>query len=217
MTENNLMFKEIRSKQGQKLFKDTESDRIYETSRGGFSWPEALPGFICVASQEHKTGVLYVQEETQLDNVVDLARTLDNLEKLYKITYWVSDREGDKKILEDLLDETAKVAIDSDRYFSISQFRIPPKLAIAAQVLRMYLKLNILKLPAGGILENKLKEVNQLDLRQEELHERYPEIMVLASVVYEFPTMSQVLDRHKVKDPWTQDDEFHDRGSFMGI
>ena len=217
MTENNLMFKEIKSKQGQRLYKDTASDRIYETSRGGFSWPEALPGFICVASQEHKTGVLYVQEETQLDNVVDLARTLDNLEKLYKITYWVSDREGDKKILEDLLDETAKVAIDSDRYFSISQFRIPPKLAIAAQVLRMYLKLNILKLPAGGILENKLKEVNQLDLRQEELHERYPEIMVLASVVYEFPTMSQVLDRHKVKDPWTQDDEYKGRGSFMGM
>ena len=64
--------------------------------------------------------------------------------------------------------------------------------------------------------EKKLHS-NQLDLRQEELQEKYPEIMVLASVVYEFPTMSQVLDRHKPKDVWTQDDEFHGRGSFMGI
>ncbi len=217
MTENNMMFKEIRSKQGQKLYKDTESDRIYETSRGGFSWPEAIPAFICVAAQEHKTGVLYVLEETQLDNVVDLARTLDNLEKLYKVTYWSGDREGDKKILEDLLDETAKVAIDSNRYFNVCQFRIPPNLAIAVQVLRMYLKRNTLKLPAGGILENKIKEVNQLDLRQEELHEKYPEIMVLASVVYEFPTMSQIEQKHKPRDKWAVDDDNYGRGSFMRI
>jgi hypothetical protein len=215
MTENNLMFKEIRSKRGQKLYKDTESDRIYEESRGGFSWPEAIPAFVCVVGQEYKTGVLYVLEETQLDNVVDLARTLDSLGSVYKLTYWIGDREGEKKLFEELLLNTSRAVIDSNKYFNICQFRLPPKLSIAVQVLRMHLKLNTLRLPAGGILENKLKELNQLDLRQEELQEKYPEIMVLANVVYDFPTMSQVLDRHKPIDAWADDFEDREGGSWM--
>ena len=220
MTKNNLMFKEIReirSKQGQKLYKDSDSARIYEESRGGFNWPEATPGFVCVAAQEYKSGILYVLEEVELTNIVDLTRTLDSLEKLYKIAYWSVDKEGDKKVFEDLLYETARTIIDSNKCFNICQFRIPPKLSIAVQVLRMYLKLNTLKLPAGGILEKKLKELNQLDLRQDELKEKYPEIMVLASVVSDFPTTSQILDRHKPKDAWDVDEDDYGPGSWMGM
>jgi len=191
---------------GQELYKHTESGIIYEKIRCGFSWPGVLPGFVCVAGEKHETGNLQVLSEGHYEDIDDLAKRLGTLQDLYYIDYWVADREGSASYFEDVLDDI--------RSFSISQPNLSLNdLEVAAQVIFREFNQHALKVPHGGILHTRIQQLRNIDrshLSEPGLVKKFPEAMVLASVIRELDTLGERIEKRRPKDKW--DDAFNKQG-----
>ena len=195
---------------GKESFKDVESGILFETVKGGFSWPGVHPGFICIAGRESEKEKLRVLHESYEDSLDELAKHLSTLEELFFVESWVVDHEGKNVGFRDLLSEIG-VALDTS--FALMNPRLSSNFHLGIQLLRRCFKRNVLILPRGGILETRINILNETSPGEEGLAEKFHEVATLANVVYEFDSIRK--EAEKPKDPWDDDDD-HKKGGFMG-
>lgn len=202
------LFKRIEEK-GEILHEDAETGVVYEAFKGAFSWPQApLPGFLCVVGQQYHDGILKVLYEDHYENLDDVARRLGTLENFYSIKYWIADREGANKCFEDLLDDIGK---SQDRTFRLTQPDLPSDFNLAIQVLRKQFYQNALVLIQDGILQDRIEQLKQAGRIERDMADKFPEIQVLANVVYEFPSVNDIVEKRKPRDAWAEDFEDTER------
>jgi len=195
---------------GKESFKDVESGILFETVKGGFSWPGVHPGFICIAGRESEKEKLRVLHESYEDSLDELAKHLSTLEELFFVESWVVDHEGKNVGFRDLLSEIG-VALDTS--FALMNPRLSSNFHLGIQLLRRCFKRNVLILPRGGILETRINILNETSPGEEGLAEKFHEVATLANVVYEFDSIRK--EAEKPKDAWDEDDD-HKKGGFMG-
>ena len=180
------LFEEIKTHKGRQpgrpFYKDARNGLLYQEFAGGFSWPEAQPPFICVVGWEHKKNVIRVLYEGHEATMVDLARQLGVLQTLYHLSDWSAEIEASKKGFGDLLCETGDMEGLS---FTVVQPSLPTDIYLAREVLARQVRANALVLIKAGILQEKIEQLNQADLTQPGLIERFPEVLVLARLVHE--------------------------------
>lgn len=197
------MFKII--KQGEEsLYQDVKTGTIYAEFRGAFSWPSTVPGFICVIGQEDKTGILRLYFESYYENIENLARHLGPLQKLYHLDCWVAYRDEVGKSFEEILDSIGE---SLDQHFLLTHPRLAANFTLAVELLRKWFFQDALILLEEGILENKREQLGHIDRFQPKLEEKFPEIVVLANLIYEFPSKEEVIERGRPKDKWDFDEE----------
>ena len=195
---------------GKESFKDVESGILFETVKGGFSWPGVHPGFICIAGRESEKEKLRVLHESYEDSLDELAKHLSTLEELFFVESWVVDHEGKNVGFRDLLSE---IGVALDTTFALMNPRLSSNFHLGIQLLRRCFKRNVLILPRGGILETRINILNETSPGEEGLAEKFHEVATLANVVYEFDSIRK--EAEKPKDAWDEDDD-HKKGGFMG-
>jgi hypothetical protein len=187
--------------------KDVETGILYETVKGGFSWPGVHPGFICIAARESEKESIRVLHESYEDSLDELAKHLSTLEDLFFVESWVADYEGKNFGFRDLLSELG-VALDTS--FALMNPRLSSNFHLGIQLLRRCFKRNVLILPRGGILETRINILNERSSGEEGLNEKFHEVATLANIIYEFDSIRK--EAEKPKDPW----EFDNNGSKVG-
>jgi hypothetical protein len=199
------MFEKVKIK-GEQLWKDSETEDLFRGFRGAFAWPgKLLPGFVCVLGERHKSDILRVVFEKHYNNIDELAKLLSTLERSYGIDYWLANKEGSAKGFELLLDDV--VACQDREVFLLSQPKFADDLKLALFSLKHQFTQNALVIPKNGILQTKLEQLDQSDLNEADLIEKFPEIMTLAGVVFEFDSLSDRRERDKPKDAWQKEFE----------
>ena len=209
-----LMFENLKNKRGKTLYRDVETGFEYETVKGALSWPGTLPAFICVLGQQHKTGILRVLDEHYENNMDSLARGCTTLESLYFVKSWIADCEGANKCFEDILHDIGK---SLDKTIWLTQPDLANDLNLAIQLIRRQFNQNALVITERGILQSRIEQLNQTDLTQPQMAEKFHEIQTLANVVYKFPRPDEVVERNRSKDAWGDWSKDEDKpGSWMG-
>jgi hypothetical protein len=188
------MFEEITIGDGATLHRSEETGILYQGFKGGLAWPGSLPAFACIIGEEYGDEnalcILRVLHETHEGNLESMAKMCATLQDLYPLDGWIVDHEGDKEgftqFFHEFSDAQKRKDPKSKLSFSFQQPGLSPDFNLAIQRLRRRFQKNALTLPRDGILARRLEQVNQEDLGQQGLADRYPEIMALASIVCEF-------------------------------
>ena len=202
------MLEAIKTRVGEPIWRETQTDIVYREIRGGFSWPESRPPFICVLGWENKNNLLWVLYEREEVTMLDLARRLAALQGLYHIARWVADTEGSKKDFEGMLWTISRTEGLELHYRE--QPSLPADLFLCREVLAQQLRANALILPRGGILQQKIEQLNQADLTERGLLDRFPELLLLARLVHGFESIKKTAEERKPRDAWAK--EFEDSG-----
>lgn len=211
-----MILEEIKRHAKASLFKDPEG-RIYTEFRGSFSWPREKDSFICVVAEEEKTANLRVVYEKRADSILNLAKELMAVRRLCSVE-WVADIEGRNKNLNDTLyDITYSEEIEDQTVYPSQANLIQDDFHTALQILRREFQQNTLFLIKDGILFNIFQELAQRDTVESDIAERFCEIIVLASAVFDFPPHEQREEKYLPRDAWADAfDDDYDSGSFMG-
>jgi hypothetical protein len=189
------------------VYQSYETGTRYELFHGGFSWPQNnLPGFICIIGQGCEEGMLRVLVEHYEDNLTELAKQCGKLQDFYHFSGWIAQREGNFGDYEKTLDNFAR---DDGLSIYITQPSIPQDLNLAEQIILREMRQNSFKMPENGILQNQIEKIGkEASLKEPEKLEKYAPIMVVASILNEFQSLPERLERNRPRDPWA--DGFED-------
>jgi len=187
------MFEEVRgerSSDGEKVtvYRHAETREIFTKIVGGLAWPGTREGFLAVVGEKAERPPsggrrpLVLLYESCMGSVTDLARECVGLERLYFVRDWIANTEGENMAFADRFYDLAR---EQDARSYAYQTGFPESMNFALQVLRQRFRENSLSIPEDGILVERLSATNHEDRSQKDLHEKYPEIVVLAACVYE--------------------------------
>jgi hypothetical protein len=210
------MFKTILRHNKELAYESWETGIEYNHPiRAGFSWAQTSPqspSFICIVGQEAESGTLRVLAEYENDNLNDLAECCGTLQKLYRISSWIAQKEGDFKSYEDALDKFAK---DYGLSIYLNHPSIAWDLNLAIHIIRGKIQQNKLLLPKNGTLQKQIEKINrEASLDEPEKMTVYGPILVLASVIFSFDSAPEEDDSNYPRDKWA--DDFDDRGEDGG-
>jgi hypothetical protein len=204
--KENLMFEALRSETGKPLLKDPETEIVYVGVKAGFSWP--TPGarpFMAVMGQQQEDGALRVIHEGYEEHLDGIARRWKAIEDLYSVTEFLADHDTPiNRHFEKLLDE---IGCELERTFIVTQPRIPQDLTLATEIIRRAFRLNRLRLVKDGVFDGKIKEMNQADLLEPGVEDRFPEVQILANLINEFPNPREFQIEHGPRDAWEGEEQ----------
>jgi hypothetical protein len=208
------MFEEIKRHCKVSLFKHTPTGIIFTEFRGSFSWPRGKDAFVAVVGEQAESAKLHLVYEGREKSILNLARRLMTMQRLCRIG-WIADVEAKNKALNDTLYEiTYSEENDEQVVYPTQTQLIQEDFDTALQILGREFQENNLFLIKDKILFNILKEIQQKDTTEPGMAEKYPEIMVLANIVYDFPPHEQRLEQYLPRDPYPEffdeDDEIYD-------
>jgi hypothetical protein len=169
---------------------------VFVRFKGGVKWPDKKPAFVAVLGEEYSLDakyptlrLLFEHYEASMDN---LAKLCASLQDQYYLNSWTADCEREKEGYPRYLDEWCDRQNRSDPMKKLSFLFYQPGLtndfALSMARLNRRFRQNALILKKEGILEGKIKGLRQEDLEQTDLEVKYPEVTLLAEIVFEFDT-----------------------------
>jgi hypothetical protein len=209
------MFKTILRHNRELAYESFETGIKYERPfKAGFSWPQTVPGFLCVIGRQ-ADGILRVLAEYEESNLTDLARRCGTLRNLYHITTWTARNEADFQSYEEALD---KFAEDDGLSINLSHPAMAWDLNLAIQIIGGRLRQNRLLLPNGGVLQRQIEKINrEASLDEPEKMTVYGPLLVLGSLIFEFDSLSEEDDEDFPRDKWAESFEDKPADDWMAM
>jgi hypothetical protein len=209
-----------RSTDGERVtvYRHTETREVFTQIVGGLAWPGTREGFLAVVGEkaERPRGggrrPLILMHEAYAKSMVDLARECAALERLYFVNDFHTNVQGENGGYADRFYDLIREHKGRSCAYQTS---LPENFGLALQILRQRFQENGLLLFKDGILVERLGAINHEDPGQKDLHEKYPEVMVLAACVYELD--SNPTEEEEDPDEWRNRLQYqHDGRSRVG-
>ena len=199
------MLKLIKHHNKPSTYKSFETGIEYDEFKGGFSWPiNGGHGYMCVVGMETVSKRLRIGAE-YTENAFDaMASRLKTIAKFYHVPYWVAPTDGDYKSYYDTLH---KIAGKKGYELICSAPSLVDDLQLSAHLLNSEINGNSILLPENGILIAAVKNMRMLDIDDHSKLSKVQPIIVVAGVIFEFPSLEDRTEKKTARDAYAIADD----------